>query len=165
MKRKGLILIVCILIFALALGALLTEERHRKALQTEDCGIEGLLVTYFDEEKNNSTFVYDPQRTDTSDAHPYIGEEDLNKFNEYFSELSCKGYVLKSGEELINFQYPMAEMLFFKDGIHMYLYVLSDGTVYQQLTESKGLQRPGILLKYENGQDVYDLAQHISFRK
>ena len=165
MKRKKLVLTVCLLLAVFINGALLIRERHRKALQTEGSAIEGLLVTYFDENKNYSSYIYDPMRTDTSDAHPYIGEEDLEKLNKYFAELSCKGYVLRSGEELINFQYPMAEMLFFKDGIHMYLYVLSDGTVYQQLTESKGLQRPGIMLKYENGKDVYDLAQHISLRK
>ncbi len=170
--RKRLIwgTVIIILVLLIILLFVLNKRNHQRQLSLSEDMRFSLLVEYFDDSRVKNSLSYStPHNEVTVNGDPNhqikeLDQETLQVYSEALAKLKDPKYTLASMSEVLN-DVPSCELLLDTfDGNHAYIIISNTGEVYQRLDElipnmPVFVGRPQLLIKYEGGEDLYDLIK------
>jgi len=171
-NRKRLIwgIVIIILVLLIILLFVLNKRNHQRQLSLSEDMRFSLSVDYFDDSRVMHKLSYSTPHiavTVNGDPNHQIKELDqgtLKAYSDALAKLKDPKYALASMSEVLN-DVPSCELLLDTiDGDHVYLIISNTGEVYQRLDEiipnrTIAIRRPQLLIKYEGGEDLYDLIK------
>ncbi len=171
-NRKRLIwrIVIIILVLLIILLFVLNKRNHQRQLSLSEDMRFSLLVEYFDDSRVRHSLSYSTPHNEVTvngDPSHQIKELDqgtLKAYSDALAKLKDSKYTLASMSDVLN-DVPSCELLLNTfDGDHVYLIISNTGEVYQRLDElipnmPVFVGRPQLLIKYEGGEDLYDLIK------